>query len=449
LIWQEILGYVSDGEYTVEQLVQAGAAAPPPRKDAAMKLIALAPAMDRNMLDESCRAVGFTVDHAPDLHSVFSNQRLYDAALLDLHCVPPQNIYNIVGALRTTSGASAQMPFALVASNDAPLTLPDLIYTGCSAYIEQPDDSQCVGDALRFLWKDSNNAKQHVLCIDDDPMLTKFVDSVLSGAGYSVKSITEPITVLDVLEEFTPDLIVLDVVMPGLTGYEVCRMLRAHERWSHVPIIFLTCKSNAAGRAAAFEAGGTDFLAKPVLAEELLARINMHLALQESKRSFVGLLPKDQFEKQSQILAKSSQKSGLPSTLVLVQIAEPNLVAQTGPAGMDHVAPMLEQLLALRFRQSDLRCKWSNGLYAVFMPGLDADCAQDVLGCLCSDWLHIWSMDKNANMNRLNVSAAAMNGSSRSIADLVEEAGLSLRNVVEIAGEIVTRKETQLDCSWR
>jgi CheY-like chemotaxis protein len=115
-----------------------------------------------------------------------------------------------------------------------------------------------------------------VLCVDDDHSLTGFLEFVLGKRGYTTRSVGEPIGILDVLDEFRPDLILLDAVMPGISGYEVCRMLKEHHEFKHIPIIFMTANS-CSRRAAALRAGAEAFLSKPLLTDKLVALIEQLL----------------------------------------------------------------------------------------------------------------------------------------------------------------------------
>ena len=85
-----------------------------------------------------------------------------------------------------------------------------------------------------------------------------------------------------------PDLILLDVMMPEMDGFETCRRLKAAEQWRHIPVIFLTAKTETADIVQGFELGAVDYVAKPFNAHELLARVNTHLTMDELRRSLAG-----------------------------------------------------------------------------------------------------------------------------------------------------------------
>ena len=83
----------------------------------------------------------------------------------------------------------------------------------------------------------------------------------------------------------TPDLILLDVNMPGMDGYEVCRRLKADEKRSRIPVIFISAFGDTRQKVTGFEAGGLDFITKPFDAEEVLARVRTHLRLRQAEEA--------------------------------------------------------------------------------------------------------------------------------------------------------------------
>ncbi len=109
-----------------------------------------------------------------------------------------------------------------------------------------------------------------VLVVDDEPRLVKYVRANLESVGYRVITAYEGKTALSLAEIEDPDLIVLDVLMPGLDGYEVCKRVR---EFSDVPIIMLTAKGEESDKVKGLNIGADDYVAKPFGAPELLARV--------------------------------------------------------------------------------------------------------------------------------------------------------------------------------
>jgi adenylate cyclase len=111
-----------------------------------------------------------------------------------------------------------------------------------------------------------------VLAVDDQPANLRLLEAVLSPRGYDVRTAGSGTEALDALAEEDVDLVLLDIVMPGMDGYEVCRAIRADERLAFLPVVMITASDNQE-RLKALEAGADDFVAKPFDKAELLARV--------------------------------------------------------------------------------------------------------------------------------------------------------------------------------
>jgi len=120
-----------------------------------------------------------------------------------------------------------------------------------------------------------------ILLVDDEPLITESLTYSLQLEGFEVKTLDEGTHVQDIVEEYQPDLIVLDVMLPGMSGLEVCRRLR---ETSAVPVIMLTARGEEIDRVLGLEGGADDYLAKPFSFRELLARIRSLLRRVELDR---------------------------------------------------------------------------------------------------------------------------------------------------------------------
>jgi DNA-binding response OmpR family regulator len=117
-----------------------------------------------------------------------------------------------------------------------------------------------------------------VLVVDDTPETLGFLTDTLDHAGFTVLIATDGGSALNLVDQITPDLVLMDAVMPGMTGFEACRKLKREKLLSHLPVIFMTGLSETEHVVEGLAAGGVDYVTKPIVIDELLARIRVHLA---------------------------------------------------------------------------------------------------------------------------------------------------------------------------
>jgi len=117
-----------------------------------------------------------------------------------------------------------------------------------------------------------------VLVIDDSPETLRLLTDALDGAGMTVMVALDGAAAMRIVDQITPDMILLDAVMPGMDGFETCRRLKREAGLSNVPVIFMTGLAETEHIVRGLEAGGVDYVTKPIAIEEMLARIRVHLA---------------------------------------------------------------------------------------------------------------------------------------------------------------------------
>jgi DNA-binding response OmpR family regulator/DNA-binding CsgD family transcriptional regulator len=116
------------------------------------------------------------------------------------------------------------------------------------------------------------------LIVDDSPETLRLLTDALDGAGMTVMVALDGAAAMRIVDQITPDIVLLDAVMPGLDGFETCKRLKRDAGLDHVPIIFMTGLTETEHIVRGLEAGGVDYVTKPIVVEEMLARIRVHLA---------------------------------------------------------------------------------------------------------------------------------------------------------------------------
>jgi class 3 adenylate cyclase len=147
-----------------------------------------------------------------------------------------------------------------------------------------------------------------ILVIEDAPANIQALSAILKGAGYQISIATNGRQGLEALERVRPDLILLDIMMPEMDGFETCRRIKASPAWREIPVIFLTARTETADIVQGFELGAVDYVAKPFNAHELLARVKTHLTIdqlnRENQRLLLNVLP-------ASIAQKLKQQTGI------------------------------------------------------------------------------------------------------------------------------------------
>ncbi len=136
--------------------------------------------------------------------------------------------------------------------------------------------------------------KDLILIVDDNPENIEFLANLLQEKGYDLAFALNGEKALEVVVPTRPELILLDVMMPEMDGYEVCRKLKTFPACKHIPVIFLTAKTDTDDIIRGFDVGGNDYVTKPFNSRELLVRIRNQLELKKSKeeiKTLRGLIP--------------------------------------------------------------------------------------------------------------------------------------------------------------
>ncbi|UHD17692.1 response regulator [Thiocapsa bogorovii] len=149
---------------------------------------------------------------------------------------------------------------------------------GATDYLKMPIEVEELSDRLLDLAGTQAVVPDRVLVVDDQPVAALFAARVLESAGMLAERVCDPLAVLDALDGFVPDLVLMDLHMPGASGIELTRIIREQDRFADLPIVFLSAELDAEQQMAALRVGGDDFLAKPVAPDHLVACVKQRLA---------------------------------------------------------------------------------------------------------------------------------------------------------------------------
>lgn len=160
--------------------------------------------------------------------------------------------------------------------------------------------------------KRPSNKRENILLVDDTPDNLRLLSQILAERHYDVRAVTNGERALESVRLAAPDLILLDIKMPGMDGFEVCRALKADENTCDIPVIFISALSDVTDKVKAFTVGGVDYITKPFQYEEVVARAETHLALRRLQKQLQNANHKMAHELS---LAGNVQASFLPSRM--------------------------------------------------------------------------------------------------------------------------------------
>ncbi|MDT8403814.1 response regulator [Sulfuriflexus sp.] len=165
------------------------------------------------------------------------------------------------------------IPVVVISVRDDLLSRLKAFRAGACRYITKPYETSRVLDVLEVVSGRQPGQPYRVLLVDDDPQLLEVESAILRSAGMNVYALSEPLKTLEAVEEFSPDVILMDVYMPDASGLELAAVLREQDVQLQTPIIFLSAETDMSQQLLALNLGGDDFLVKPVQAEHLISAV--------------------------------------------------------------------------------------------------------------------------------------------------------------------------------
>ena len=165
-----------------------------------------------------------------------------------------------------------QLPMVIMTENAQLLDRLEIIRKGGNLILQAPIEPKTVIDSIVEVVSNIGNSSK-ILIVDDDPQVLLSLKISLQPWGFDLTTLSQPQQLWEVLEEFQPDLLVLDVEMPQINGLELCQLLRSDRKWQSLPVLFLTVHQDEKTQHQAFAIGADDYICKPIIASELASRI--------------------------------------------------------------------------------------------------------------------------------------------------------------------------------
>lgn len=288
------------------------------------------------------------------------------------------------------------VPLVVYTSSNNLETRLGAIRAGAVEYLVKPVD---VADLVRVLdnvTQGSLSEPYRVLIVDDDATLATHTELVLQGAGMDTHVVTNPMTILEALEEVSPELILLDIYMPETNGKEIASVIRQSEEYAGLPIVFLSSEEDKDKQLSAMQLGADDFLTKPIRPSHLISSVSFRAARFRELRTFMardsmtGLYNHTTTKQFLEAEVSRVKRSRTDLTLVSIDIDHFKLVNDTHGHGVgDRVIKVLARLLRQRLRGADIVGRMGGEEFSIVLPQTSADSAKSVIGEIHKDFGNI------------------------------------------------------------
>lgn len=194
-----------------------------------------------------------------------------DVVLLDLGF--PDSAENGFALLAELTTEESPVPVVVFTAQESFAQRVKVARMGGQGFLQKPVSPAQVMKAITQTLQQSSKSEAKLLIVDDDPQLLDFVRTVLEPWGFRLTLLEDPQLFWSTLEETAPDLVILDIEMPNLSGLDLCLVVRHDPHWSELPILFLSARTDAQTLQQVFNVGADDYVSKPIVGPELVARI--------------------------------------------------------------------------------------------------------------------------------------------------------------------------------
>lgn len=332
----------------------------------------------RAMLQQRLEQEGYEVRSAATraLAEAAIQERVPDALVCDV-MLPDGTGYELVAALRLLPQGD-DIAVLMVSVRADFLDKVEALTSGADGYYEKPVDWDELLRRLQHLLERRRLEPARILCVEDFAEHAAYLRAVLGSVGYEVEVLADPRGFEAALLAFRPDLVLMDILLPGPSGYELTRFLRQYSRFAALPVLFMTTDAQPDARIRGLQAGGDDHLAKPVSPALLLTAVACHL---ERARLVKSLTERDGLTRlltHSAFLGRAREfwerarrRPQLRPILVMMDLDMFKTVNDRfGHATGDVVLAAFAALLRRRLRQSDVLGRYGGEEFAVLLEGL-------------------------------------------------------------------------------
>ena len=310
---------------------------------------------------------------------------LPDALIVDVN-LPDEALTGLQYAAQLQERLEEPLPLLVITTQDDFATHLEAVRVGALGFFTKPVDIPQLENRLERCFAQQQGEPYRVLIIDDDRELASRFSLILRGANMLVEMLHDPAEIFTRMRSFNPEVVLLDVSMPGCTGPELAQIIRMNDDWLRVPIVYLSAETDINRQMNALIKAGDDFVTKPISDNALIAAVFSRaqrarlLSNALSRDSLTGLLKHGDIKEQVGIELERAQRSGKPASVAMLDIDFFKKVNDSyGHAAGDNVIRALANLLRQRLRRIDSLGRYGGEEFLVVLPDCPAEQARRIL----------------------------------------------------------------------
>jgi diguanylate cyclase (GGDEF)-like protein len=354
-----------------------------------------------------------------------------DAIVIDMAFLEHPETRVAIDRMRHTGAAT--VPMVVVSWHSDFGSRLHAVRSGGNAYFVRPVDIDSLIDRLDEITERQPPEPYRVLVVDDSRIIAETYAAFLNTVGMQVTIITDPTVVSGVLQDIQPDLILMDMYMPGCEGRELAAVLRQQPELHSIPIVFLSAEMDRYTQLSALQEGGDDFLTKPINPDHLISAVTSRIRRARVMRSqmlrdsLTGLFNHSVTEDLLTREISRAQRKKRPLSLVLIDLDHFKQVNDRyGHAAGDRVLKSLARMLQQRLRLSDLIGRYGGEEFVVLMPDTDGPAALRVIDSIRERFAQVQHRSGTAEFNVTFSGGVATLQSTGDAATLSESADIAL-----------------------
>ena len=341
-----------------------------------------------------------------------------DVILLDLTF--PQTTENGLTLLAQLHQRTPEIPVLVMSGRNQLSDLPvaalryrvEVARLGGHAFLQKPIAPEEILKAVTQELNRTQKAEAKVLIVDDDPHVLAALSSLLEPWGLHVTTLAEPQQFWQVLSDCVPDLLILDIEMPGFSGIELCQVVRNDPRWSELPVLFLSGHSDPEIVHQVFAVGADDYVPKPIVGPELIARILNRLERTRILHRFAqtdeltGTATRRKSMQDLERLLHLAERQNQPLCFMILDLDHfKRINDQHGHDAGDRVLCLLGERLKRSFRREDVVARWGGEEFVLGLYGITREQGVKRLSDFLETWGQLEFMDPKNGTFRVTFSA--------------------------------------------